>query len=354
MCRKNRWNRGEHCSLSLSLVPLCVLWEKDNTCYLRWSYKEKFRIKFFELWYVFAHQWTVYLLRKRKYAIPELRRFVLHLILFIFLLLLFFSRFCLTFPSRIVFFSSRREWSKRTNERWTRRFFTKIFIRATKEMGKACFIFFSNIVKRIMLSMLLCLMIRQVYYTRTFLLGISRLERFDRTSVQRYKFTMIIIIRKKRQFDVLFGEDKSEFLYMIILPRHFAPLFLPGIYTFRSFLKRVSTRRFGIFQVGPSNVRKMPGLPRRSSIRRARIRLHVWRENPRLISTRQKIWQWRKLPSPTEFHDSFSSLNSPANRNVACRPLSAQRKPRILFRVSFNSFDYILIKIIASISMDGN
>lgn len=142
MCRKNRWNRGEHCSLSLSLVPLCVLWEKDNTCYLRWSYKEKFRIKFFELWYVFAHQWTVYLLRKRKYAIPELRRFVLHLILFIFLLLRFFSRFCLTFPSRIVFFSSRREWSKRTNERWTRRFFTKIFIRATKEMGKACFIFF--------------------------------------------------------------------------------------------------------------------------------------------------------------------------------------------------------------------
>lgn len=146
-------------SLSLSLVPLCVLWEKDNTCYLRWSYKEKFRIKFFELWYVFAHQWTVYLLRKRKYAIPELRRFVLHLILFIFLLLLFFSRFCVIFPSRIVFFSSRREWSKRTNERWTRRFFTKIFIRVTKEMGKACFIFFSNIVKRIMLSMLLCPMI---------------------------------------------------------------------------------------------------------------------------------------------------------------------------------------------------
>lgn len=103
-------------SLSLSLVPLCVLWEKDNTCYLRWSYKEKFRIKFFELWYVFAHQWTVYLLRKRKYAIPELRRFVLHLILFIFLLLRFFSRFCLTFPSRIVFFrADANDRNERTN-----------------------------------------------------------------------------------------------------------------------------------------------------------------------------------------------------------------------------------------------
>lgn len=118
---------------------------------------------------------------------------------------------------------------------------------------------------------------------------------------------------------------------MIILPRHFAPLFPPGIYTFRSFLKRVSTRRFGIFQVGPSNVRKMPGCLAVRRIDEPRIRLNVWRENPRLISTRQKIWQWRNLPSPTEFHDSFSSLNPPANRNVACRPLSAHRNPCALF-----------------------
>lgn len=215
------------------------------------------------------------MLRKRKYAIPELRRFVLHLILFIFLLLLFFSRFWVTFPSRIVFFrADANDRNERTNvERVD--FLQKFLSARPKKWEKLALFFFSNIVKRIMLSMLLCPMIPQVYYTRTFLLGISRLERFDRTSVQRYKFTMIIIIRKKRQFDVLFGEDKSEFLYMIILPQHFAPLFLPGIYTFRSFLKRVSTRRFGIFQVGPSNVRKMPGLPRRSSIRRARIRLHV-------------------------------------------------------------------------------
>lgn len=133
----------------------------------------------------------------------------------------------------------------------------------TKEMGKACFIFFQ------ISQNVLC---PRCFYARdsTSLSYVRRFSYFKflheypgwKDLIIRYKFTIIIIIIKKKerkQIDILFGENKSEFLSMIILPRHFAPLFPPGIYTFRSFLKRVSTRRFGIFQVGPSNVRKMPG-----------------------------------------------------------------------------------------------
>lgn len=159
MCRKNRWNRGEHSPpsssvcLSLSLSFLCVLWKKDNTCYLRWSYKEKFRIKFFELWYVFAHQWTVYLLRKRKCTIPELRRFVLHLIFFYFYFFFFFflsDGFRLAFSSRIVFFRVD------ANDRNERVDFYKNFYPHDQRNGKSLLYFFSNITKRIMPSMLLC------------------------------------------------------------------------------------------------------------------------------------------------------------------------------------------------------
>lgn len=105
--------------------------------------KRNLESSFFELWYVFAHQWTVYLLRKRKCAIPELWPicFAFNSCFFSFFFF-FVGRFLRNFFVANRIFSSRREWSKRTNERWTRRFFTKIFIRATKEMGKACFTFF--------------------------------------------------------------------------------------------------------------------------------------------------------------------------------------------------------------------
>ena len=81
--------------------------------------KRNLESSFFELWYVFAHQWTVYLLRKRKCAIPELRPicFAFNSCFFLFFFFFFVGRFLRNFFVANRIFSSRREWSKRTNER---------------------------------------------------------------------------------------------------------------------------------------------------------------------------------------------------------------------------------------------
>lgn len=165
------------------------------------------------------------------------------------------------------------------------------------------------------------------------------------------------MVKEKRQrIDNMYcysGRINENFSSMIILPRHFAPFFSAwNLYMFDRSLSGFPRVALEFFKWHPPpSARGNGGLPRRW-IDEPRIRLHVWRENPRLISTRQKIWQWRKLLPPTEFHDSFSSLNSPANRN-RCLPFICTRRPRTLFPASFNSlnsFDCISIKIITLIS----
>lgn len=174
------------------------------------------------------------------------------------------------------------------------------------------------------------------------------------TNVQRYKFTMV---KEKKQIDntLLFGENKWEFLFYDNSSSTFRPhSFLPGIYTFRSFLKRVSTRRFGIFQVAsplcPGKWRVASPLNRRATDPSARLT----RKSTTDKHTSKDLTVTEVAPAD---RISWFVLQLEFSRqSQRCLSFICTRwKPRTLFPASFNSlnsFDCILIKIITLISME--